>query len=83
MAPPHDEESHTERSPLLGKTTSSANGQVISHEQQDNPEPSAQDDEVVLAEEPSTSKLIITMGSIWVSVFFAALGMPCHPVQFA
>ena len=33
------------------------------------------DDEVVFAEEPSTKKLIATMASMWIGVFFAALGM--------
>lgn len=74
---PHDEESHTERSPLLGKPNQPANGQIVDNEQPDDQTASAQDDEVVLAEEPSTNKLMLTMGSIWVGVFFAALGTPC------
>jgi hypothetical protein len=29
----------------------------------------------IIADEPSTKKLFITMGSLWVSTFFAALGI--------
>ena len=33
----------------------------------------------VIADEPSTKKLVVTMSSLWVSTFFAALGEHSSP----
>ena len=65
-------ERQTERSPLLSKPNGDTNGHVAGTSETDGPSGSV--DEVVLAEEPSTTKLALTMGTIWVGVFFAALG---------
>lgn len=65
MSPPHGATSNgsvaaTERSPLLDN---GANG---------NAEQRGSD--IPLADEPSTAKLVLTLGSCWVGVFLAALG---------
>ena len=65
-------ERRNERSPLLSKPNGDTNGHVAANSDQDSPSLSV--DGVVLAEEPSTAKLALTMGTIWVGVFFAALG---------
>ena len=64
-----------ERSPLLGD----ASEQHPVHD--DDLEAQAEQEQrehdagtVPLAEEPSTKKLVLTMSSLWVSTFFAALG---------
>lgn len=54
----------SEQTPLLGDHTPN------------EPLPSG-DSEVPLAEEPSSKELILVLGSIWVGVFLAALGMTC------
>lgn len=64
----------SETSPLLGQPGETANGHTVDPENS----PAAPDNgasEVVLAEEPSTRKLAVIMGAIWLGVFFAALGM--------
>jgi hypothetical protein len=85
MAPPKDlavmepEPVVDERSPLLRRDS---NGQA--HAEQDNEDLEAlawqerrEHDVgcVPVADEPSTRKLVLTMGSMWLSTFFAALGM--------
>lgn len=55
----------SEQTPLLGDR--SPNEQAV---------PSV-DSEVPLADEPSSKELILVLGSIWVGVFLAALGMTC------
>ena len=67
----------TERSPLISKPNGERNGHVAGNSEPD--EPSGSVDEVVLAEEPSTTKLALTMGTIWIGVFFAALGTEESP----
>lgn len=56
----------TERSPLLQNGTNGHAGQAESN---------GADTSTPLAEEPSTTKLLLTLGSCWVGVFLAALGM--------
>lgn len=90
MATPHQTQPHggdndtsTERSPLLGRhqggqnDTTAGNGTVVEPENAQPISDGAGDDdqEIALADEPSTKKLIAIMGSLWVGVFFAALGM--------
>lgn len=60
----------TEQMPLLRENT-----------QQHAPPGTAatQDSEVPLAQEPSTRELVLILGSIWVGVFLAALGMITSP----
>lgn len=56
----------TEQTPLLREET----------QQYAPPDTAAtQDSEVPLAQEPSTRELVLILGSIWVGVFLAALGM--------
>ena len=77
MSPPPEDEQPSEHSPLLGKSNGSANGHIVDPEDQSNANPQTDGaDEVVLAEEPSTRKLVLTMVAIWLGVFFAALGEP-------
>jgi hypothetical protein len=68
-----------ERSPLLHRHS---NGEAC--EEQDNEELEAQARQerrehdvgsVPVADEPSTRRLLVTMGSMWLGTFFAALGM--------
>lgn len=64
----------SETSPLLGGHQNG--GQQVDPE---NAQPAADDNdtetnEIALAEEPSTKKLVAIMGAIWLGVFFAALG---------
>ncbi|KAI9666886.1 MAG: hypothetical protein M1831_001391 [Alyxoria varia] len=67
-----------ERTPLLdpennNSTAQDANG-VAKHQAGDSrSHPDTQDDEVPLAEEPSTTKLLVILCSIWLGVFLAAL----------
>jgi hypothetical protein len=69
------DEQPSERSPLLGHQNGSANGQVVDPEGQHGADAQTDGtDEVVLAEEPSTRKLVLTMIAVWLGVFFAALG---------
>lgn len=80
MSPPRDYEQPSERSPLLGQQNGPANGHVVDPEDQSNTNVQTDGaDEVVLAEEPSTRKLVLTMVAIWLGVFFAALGKPISP----
>jgi MFS family permease len=63
-----------ERSPLLGQQTSPANGQAVDSEASTSA--NAQTDgvsEVIVAEEPSTRRLLIIIGSMWIGCYFAAL----------
>lgn len=89
MATPHqaqpyegDNDTSTERSPLLGRhqgsqnDTTTGNGTVV---QPINAQPISEragddDQGIALADEPSTKKLIAIMGTLWLGVFFAALG---------
>jgi MFS family permease len=63
-----------ERSPLLGHQAHTANGHAIDPEAS-NPTNTQTDGatEVVVAEEPSTKRLLIIMGSMWIGCYFAAL----------
>jgi hypothetical protein len=62
----------SERSPLLGSQNESINGHAVDPENHTTQSEGA--DEVVLAEAPSTQKLALTLGAVWIGVFFAALG---------
>jgi hypothetical protein len=59
----------TERTPLL--RDEEQNGSPVEDGGQDGTQ---QADDVPLAEEPSTKKLLATMGAMWLGSFFAALG---------
>jgi hypothetical protein len=63
-------EAANEESPLLGRPPSADQGEASTGEG------NVRDDEagVPLAEEPSTAKLILVLGSIWLGVFLASLG---------
>ena len=77
MSPPRGDEPPSEHSPLLGQQNGSANGHAVDPEDQSNAIVQTDGaDEVILAEEPSTKKLVLTMVAIWLGVFFAALGKP-------
>ncbi|KIX05784.1 uncharacterized protein Z518_03756 [Rhinocladiella mackenziei CBS 650.93] len=70
----------SETSPLLGhqngtinrSNTNAGNGQAVDPENTQTP-PDTGADEIALAEEPSTKKLVAVMAAIWTGVFFAAL----------
>ena len=61
----------TEQSPLLPDRDQSTGDGIISQQGEGN----GDDDNIPLVEEPSTGQAIITLSSIWVGVFLAALGM--------
>ncbi|KAL8752651.1 MAG: hypothetical protein Q9199_005591 [Rusavskia elegans] len=61
-------ESPSETSPLLGQRASKSDDGAI-HPPQHHP----QDDNTPIAEEPTTGKLLVVMGSIWLGCFLAAL----------
>ena len=64
-----------ERSPLLGESNerpTEEDGLEAQAEQELREHDVAS---VPVAEEPSTRRLVLTMGSLWLSTFFAALGM--------
>lgn len=61
-------ESPSETSPLLGQRASKSDAGAI-HPPQHRP----QDDDTPMAEEPTTGKLLVVMGSIWFGCFLAAL----------
>lgn len=68
----------TERSPLLRDEEQNANG---AHD--GAPNGAASTDDAVLAEEPSTKKLLAIMSAMWLGSFFAALGNTRANLQFA
>lgn len=65
----------SERSPLLGGSGSTANGH-IGEDAERQAADGEQDgtDEVVLAEEASNKKLVAILFTLFIGVFFAALG---------
>ena len=64
-----------ERSPLLGEESEQPSGYDDELEAQAEQEQREHDAGATpIAEEPSTKKLVLTMGSLWLSTFFAALG---------
>lgn len=75
MSPQSEREQPSERTPLLDEENRLTNGHDIESESETNTaKPTDGADEVVLAEDPDTKKLILTMSAIWLGVFFAALG---------
>lgn len=65
-ANPLPRDAATEQTPLLREETQQAAAR--------GPE-EAQDSDASLAQEPTTKELILILGSVWVGVFLAALGM--------
>lgn len=68
-----------ERSPLLHRHS---NGEACEEQDTEALEAQARQERrehdagvVPVADEPSTRKLVLTMGSLWLGTFFAALGM--------
>lgn len=62
-----------ERSPLLSQTQRPGDGDALEAQaEQEQREHDA--GAVPIADEPSTRKLLVTMSSLWLSTFFAALG---------
>ena len=73
---PHS--SPSEHSPLLGpenskRSVQDANGVAENQAGDSRPHTEPQDDQVPLAEEPSTAKLLVILCSIWLGVFLSAL----------
>ncbi|OAL23928.1 hypothetical protein AYO20_10840 [Fonsecaea nubica] len=67
----HDTHEPSETSPLLG---GEQNGIAVDPESaQPVPVPVTEADEIAVAEEPSTKKLVAIMAATWIGVFFAAL----------
>ena len=62
----------TEQTPLLADQTS----QDV--EDASSASPNGDDGDIPLAEEPTTTQLVLILGSIWVGVFLGALGNPHH-----
>jgi len=92
---PLEPEPIDERSPLLGEHINgngNGNGNVGEEQDADADALEAQAEQerreyevgaTVVAEEPSTRKLLVTMGALWLGTFFAALGMsPGRVIMF-
>ena len=63
-----------EQSPLLGrKPTGTENGTAATNGETENSPEEEEEDDTPIAEEISTTKLVIIMGSIWFGCFFSAL----------
>ena len=62
-------ESSSETSPLLVQKTSKPSGEVNHSSRNEDP----QEDDTPIADEPTTGKLLVVMGSIWLGCFLAAL----------
>lgn len=74
------DDSHNERAPLLqnGSHRDELAARIGDSEQQvreDGGQENESDPNEAIIEEPSTSRKIAIMSSLWVGVFFAALGM--------
>jgi hypothetical protein len=69
MSPDSRSSEPTERTPLV--RDEEQNGSPVEDGGQDGAQ---QADDVPLAEEPSTKKLLAIMGALWLGSFFAALG---------
>ncbi|MCJ1224382.1 hypothetical protein MMC12_001027 [Toensbergia leucococca] len=69
------EEPASENSALLGdgKAQISTNGTIDPEENRDAGTTNGADDVPVVEEDPSTAKLLLVLGSIWIGVFLAAL----------
>jgi hypothetical protein len=66
-----------ERSPLLGQPNETASDHDDTLEAQAHREQREYDAGATpIADEPSTRTLVLTMASLWMSTFFAALGIP-------
>ena len=64
-----------ERTPLIGEHSDQPINDDAGLEAQAEQEQREHDvGATVVADEPSTKKLVVTMASLWVSTFFAALG---------
>lgn len=63
-----------ERSPLLDNATGQPTAQENLDAQAEQERREHEVGTIPLAEEPSAKKLLFTMGSLWVTTFFAALG---------
>ncbi|KAI4098171.1 MAG: hypothetical protein LQ339_006549 [Xanthoria mediterranea] len=67
------DESPSENSPLLAQRSGKSDDGAIHSSQHPDPQHHPQDDDAPIAEEPTTGKLLVIMGSIWFGCFFAAL----------
>jgi len=65
-----EDQADSERTPLL-----KSNGGPVSSQDGQAAEQDASQSDTPLAEEPSTLKLAIILGSVWIGVFLNALGM--------
>ncbi|KAL8786630.1 MAG: hypothetical protein Q9213_002659 [Squamulea squamosa] len=66
-------DSFSETSPLLVQNNNKSSIGEIPAPDDPNPQDHSQDDETPLADEPTTGKLLLIMGSIWIGCFLAAL----------
>ena len=72
----HGSPSADEQSPLLGNGKTGPDHGSIERGQENDGGQEDSEDEVPIAEEPSTAKLLLVLGSIWIGCFLAALGLP-------
>lgn len=72
MAP---DQSHTDTAADVSRVPVSEQTPLL-QDQTQNATATPQESEVPLAEEPTTKELLLVLGSIWIGVFLAALGMP-------
>ncbi|KAL8765727.1 MAG: hypothetical protein Q9209_007292 [Squamulea sp. 1 TL-2023] len=68
-----NDESLSETSPLLAQNNNKPSDGEVPAPEDPNPQDHSQDDETPLADEPTTGKLLLVMGSIWLGCFVAAL----------
>ncbi|MCJ1364485.1 hypothetical protein MMC16_003596 [Acarospora aff. strigata] len=69
----HGSPSADEQSPLLGNGKTGPDHGSIERGQENDGGQEDSEDEVPIAEEPSTAKLLLVLGSIWIGCFLAAL----------
>jgi hypothetical protein len=67
-----------EQSPLLGNGKQTPDHGTIERGADDVGDNDTGEDEVPIAEELGTAKLVLVLGSIWIGSFLAALGRPQH-----
>ncbi|KAI4278023.1 MAG: hypothetical protein L6R35_006108 [Caloplaca aegaea] len=63
----------SETSPLLAKTESKSSHRDLEHTNDEGLQAPPNQDDTPIADEPTTSELLLVMGSIWVGCFLAAL----------
>jgi hypothetical protein len=72
---PNESQDPTEESPLLEDSRGSSTEQSNPTPDTEAGQPNGDPPDVPIADEPSTARLVVILGSIYVGVFLAALGL--------